>query len=191
MEYPQEQALQSNPVLLVGRHRHEEEPDVVHLPLEQAAQAAEVVERSPQVHTGQILGAAALTHEGVAQHGRLRRLLASREVRGGIKPALRLAANLAISAIDAIPFVGDGFEWMIDASKTFKATDFLTPNVSRKAAWMSEFGEFLDVFTLPFGLSVPTHLVETYLQFRHDRKHLAAAFRAGSAILRNKDIVKQ
>ena len=134
-----------------------------------------------------IAGAAALTHEGIAHPNRLSRLMASHEIKAASAATFRLLGNLAISAIDAIPVIGNVFEWAVDASKTFKSTDIFTPNVKRRWAWGTELLEGVELF----GIPMPSHLVETSMQFWHDRKSFIPGFRAAFAILRNKDIRPQ
>lgn len=134
--------------------------------------------------TGQLVGATMLGAEGVAPQNRWQRLRAHEDVRAGFKATLRLAANLAISTVDAFPIIGNIFSLGADATKLFKQTDFLTPDVKRRWAWWTEALEGLELF----GIPMPTHLVETFMQAKADRHRFRAGFHAARTILRNEDI---
>lgn len=138
--------------------------------------------------TGALVGAAVLGAEGVAPPNRWQRLCAHEDVRAGAKATLRLLANLAVSAVDAFPVIGNFLTLGADASKVFKQTDFLTPDVKRRWAWWSEALEVVEFIPLPLPIPMPSHLVETSMQAWADRHRFRAGFRAARAILRNEDL---
>ncbi len=97
-------------------------------------------------------------------------------VREGLKAVFRTLMNSGIAAADTYPVVGDIISWGADAGKIFKATD-LTPDVSPTIAWGTELAE-------PFGAGgIPTHLIETVMQFSHDKPRIIAAWRRCQELL--------
>lgn len=129
----------------------------------------------PQPAT-RLTGAVALTAEGAADGSRWQQLRANPEVREGTKALARTLGNAGISLADFVPGIGDAVSWGADATKLFKKTDFLTPDVKRRWAWISELLEFI-----PF---MPTHAIEGTMQLRHDWRRMRTGLRAASTILR-------
>ena len=85
----------------------------------------------------------------------------------------RTLVNGAISVLDAVPGLGELPSWAADGlkfahifSKQIGVPLDLTPDVSKTVAVGTEVMEFTSAGFMP------THLVETSLQLRADRKHL-------------------
>ena len=81
------------------------------------------------------------------------------KVHDAAKAIMRTAVNIGVSLADTVPVIGDFISWLADSTKVFKATDVLTPDVSRWVAWGSEALEPLT------GGVLPSHAIETTLQF--------------------------
>lgn len=98
-------------------------------------------------------------------------------VREGLKAVFRTLMNSGITAADTYPVVGDIVSWGADAGKLLNATD-LTPDVPKSVAWGSELAE-------PFtGGVLPSHLIETVMQFAHDKPRIIAAWKRCQELLR-------
>ena len=101
------------------------------------------------------------------------------KVHDAAKAIMRTAVNIGVSLADTVPVIGDFISWLADSTKVFKATDVLTPDVSRWVAWGSEALEPLT------GGVLPSHAIETTLQFRHDKNRIKQGWKRVKEILSN------
>jgi hypothetical protein len=110
----------------------------------------------------------------------IKNIAADETVREGLKAVFRTLMNSGIAAADTYPIVGDIISWGADAGKVFNTTD-LTPDVPKSVAWGTELAE-------PFtGGVLPSHIIETVMQFSHDKPRIIAAWKRCEELLKQED----
>lgn len=111
------------------------------------------------------------------------RLLNDPAIKEAVRAGARSLANGNLAMIELIPLVGEIPGWFADAGKLADplarkvgvSTD-LTPDVPKWAAIGSELGTF--------GHPIPTHLVETIWQLRHDIPRIRTGIQEAIKIVR-------